>query len=185
MSAAALQGELVRLAAFDLEKDSEALARWSRDSEYQRLLDTGPSVVNASTSMREFMEKEIGKNYILFGIRPLNEDRTVGFADLSGFDWLARSAWVAIGIGEAEYRGRGLGTEAMRLLVRFAFEQLNLNRINLTVFSYNPRAMRSYEKCGFVYEGCQRQFLNRDGRRWDMVYMGLLKSDWQAAAQGG
>jgi RimJ/RimL family protein N-acetyltransferase len=179
MSAAALSGKLVCLARFDLEKDSEAWARWIRDSEYQRLLDTGPALLHPAASVRGYMEKEIGKEYIVFSIHLLEEDRPVGFIDLGGFDWVARSAWVAIGIGEPEYRGRGLGTDAMQVLVRFAFEQLNLHRINLTVFEYNQRALRSYEKCGFVLEGCQRQFLNREGRRWDMIYMGLLQEDWQ------
>jgi RimJ/RimL family protein N-acetyltransferase len=180
MAAPDLQGKLVRLAAFDLEKDVQAWVRWSRDSEYQRLLDTGPSILGVSSSVREYLEKELGKNWVLFGIYPLEGGHAVGFIDLNGFDWLARSAWASIGIGEADFRGRGLGTDAMRVLARFAFEQLNLNRINLTVFEYNPRALRSYEKCGFVHEGCQRQYLNRGGRRWDMIYMGLLKEDWLA-----
>jgi RimJ/RimL family protein N-acetyltransferase len=184
MSSADLTGKLVRLARYDLEKDSEAWARWNRDSEYQRLLDSGPAFLHPSASVRSYLEKEIGKEYIIFSIHSLEDDRIVGFIDLGGLDWQAHSAWVAVGIGEAEYRGRGLGTEAMQLLVRFAFEQLNLNRINLSVYEYNPAARRSYEKCGFVLEGCQRQFLNRGGRRWDMIFMGLLKEDWLAKRPG-
>ena len=183
MSTFGLQGKLVRLAAFDLEKDSQAWSRWNRDTEYQRLLDDGPSSLYSPASVWEFLEKELGTGWVPFGIHPLDGDHAVGFCDLSGFDWLARSAWVAIGIGEVDQRGRGLGTDAMRVLARFAFEQLNLNRINLTVFEYNPAAIRSYEKCGFVHEGRQRQFLNREGQRWDMIYMGLLKEDWLARSE--
>lgn len=179
MSACSLTGKLVRLTRFDLAEDSEAWARWIRDTEYQRMLDTGPAILHPPASVRSYLEKEVGKEYLLFSLHPLEEDHTVGFIDLSGFDWLARSAWVAIGIGEPAFRGRGLGSEAMQLLARFAFEQLNLHRINLTVFEYNLPALRSYQKCGFVEEGRQRQFLNREGRRWDMIFMGLLKEDWE------
>jgi RimJ/RimL family protein N-acetyltransferase len=175
-----LSGELVRLSVLDLDKDVEEWAGWMQDSEYQRLLDTGPSSLFTPATIRSWLEKEGGQNDLIFVIRALPEDRVVGFIDLSGFNWPARSAWVAIGIGAAEFRGRGLGTEAMQLLARYAFEQLNLNRINLTVFGYNPQAIRSYEKAGFVHEGRERSFLNRYGQRWDMVYMGLLKDDWLA-----
>ena len=180
MSAIDLKGKRVRLLAFDLEKDTEAMARWDRETEYMRLLDTGPHFPTAPASNRAFMEKEIGEKMLLLAIRPLDEDRTIGFLDLAGFDWHARSAWVGIGIGEPEFRGKGYGSDAMNVLARYAFQQLNLNRINLTVFGYNPRAIRSYEKVGFVHEGSERQWLNREGQRWDMLYMGLLREDWLA-----
>ncbi len=178
MSAAPLTGQLVHLKTFDFEKDAQAWAAWSRDTEYQRLLDSGPARLQTAASVRDWMERDLGKDFIVFSIYPLEGEEAVGFICLDGFDWLARSAWVSIGIGDSASRGRGLGTDAMRVLSRFAFEQLNLNRINLDVFEYNPRAIHSYEKCGFVHEGCQRQFLNREGRRWDLIYMGLLKEDW-------
>lgn len=73
----------------------------------------------------------------------------------------------------------------MNLLARYAFRELNLNRINLSAFEFNPRAVRSYEKCGFVHEGRERQWLNRGGRCWDMIYMGLLREDWLARQTGG
>jgi len=180
MSAPALTGSLARLAVIDLDKDVEEWARWMQDSEYQRLLDTGPSFLYTPAGIRSWLEKEIGSNYLVFTIRALPEDRVVGFIDLSGFNWPARSAWVAIGIGDPNYRGRGLGTEAMGLAARYAFEQLNLNRINLNVFGYNPQAVRSYEKTGFVHEGHERSVLNRYGQRWDIIFMGLLREDWLA-----
>lgn len=185
MKAVDLRGERVRLAIFDLEKDSAALARWSRDSEYQRLLDSGPSALYSPESFRGFIEKEIGEKEVLLSIRLLAEELSIGFISLGGFNWQARSAWVAIGVGEPEYRGKGYGSEAMNLLSRYAFNELNLNRINLTVFEFNPRAIRAYEKCGYVREGRVREWLNRSGKRWDMIYMGLLREDWLAMQPTG
>ncbi len=86
---------------------------------------------------------------------------------------------MGIGIGEREYWGNGYGTDAMRAILHFAFTELNLYRVSLNVFEYNPRAIRSYEKAGFVAEGRQRQVLNRDGRRWDVIYMGILHEEWE------
>ena len=67
----------------------------------------------------------------------------------------------------------------MGVLLRYAFAELNLRRVSLSVFEYNPRAMRSYEKAGFVVEGRRRQALNRDGRRWDVIHMGILREEWE------
>jgi RimJ/RimL family protein N-acetyltransferase len=99
--------------------------------------------------------------------------------DLAGFDWSARTAWTSIGIGSPENWGKGYGTEAMSLLAAYAFETVNLNRVNLNVFGYNERAFRSYLKCGFKEEGRVRQILLRNNQRWDMIYMGLLREEWK------
>ena len=68
--------------------------------------------------------------------------------------------------------------DAMKVALRYAFTELNLRRVTLTVFEYNPRAIRSYEKTGFQHEGRLRGALLRDGKRWDMFYMGILCDDW-------
>ena len=87
--------------------------------------------------------------------------------------------WVAIAFGDEANRGKGYGYEAMQLLLKFAFHELNLHRVQLTVFEYNIRAIRLYEKMGFVREGTQREFLQRDGRRYDMYFYGLLVHEWE------
>jgi RimJ/RimL family protein N-acetyltransferase len=77
---------------------------------------------------------------------------------------------------------KGFGTEAMKLILRYAFDLLNLNRISLTVFEYNARAILSYEKAGFRVEGQHRKWVNRDGKRWDLISMGILQSEWREVA---
>jgi len=72
----------------------------------------------------------------------------------------------------------------MRLMLRYGFMELNLNRVTLGVFANNPRAVRSYEKCGFVHEGCLREFLLRDGKYCDMLQMGILREEWEALYLG-
>ena len=175
-------GKLVRLTVLDPEKDAELLAKWNHDSEFSRLLNDDAAYMMTPKQVKEWFEKE-QKNYD-FLIRTLIDDRPIGFIDLSGFNWSARHAWVGIGLGEREFWGKGYGTEAMQILLRFAFEEINLNRINLTVFEYNLRAQKSYLKCGFVEEGRARKSMNREGERWDVVYMGILRSEWEAKNTG-
>jgi RimJ/RimL family protein N-acetyltransferase len=98
--------------------------------------------------------------------------------------WTHGDTFVGIGIGEPDYRGKGYGTDAMRVILRFAFMELNLHRVSLDVFEYNPRAIRSYEKAGFVIEGRKRRVVNRDGRRWDDIYMGILREEWERQREG-
>jgi RimJ/RimL family protein N-acetyltransferase len=66
----------------------------------------------------------------------------------------------------------------MELALNFAFRELNLYRVQLTVFSYNERALKLYEKMGFKREGVFRDFIQRDGRRHDMILFGLLRREW-------
>jgi RimJ/RimL family protein N-acetyltransferase len=86
---------------------------------------------------------------------------------------------VKIGIGSPSDRGQGYGSEALRLLLRYAFAELNLFRLSAFAPEYNPVALHIFRKAGFVQEVCRRQALNRDGRRWDLVYLGLLREEWE------
>lgn len=99
-----------------------------------------------------------------------------GFHDL---DWRVRSAEVGIMIGEKSFWNQGYGTEAMSLLLRHGFETLNLNRICLRVFSSNPRAIRSYEKVGFLHEGVHRQAAFKNGQYADVLWMSVLRSEYE------
>ncbi len=94
-------------------------------------------------------------------------------------------AWLAIGIGERENWGKGIGGEAMTLALDFTFRELNLHRVQLTVFEYNERAIALYERLGFVREGVCREFMQRDGRRYDMYLYGLLRREWEAQRNAG
>jgi RimJ/RimL family protein N-acetyltransferase len=67
----------------------------------------------------------------------------------------------------------------MQVVLRYAFKELNLYRLNLDVFAYNPRAIRSYEKAGFKIEGREPKAVLRDGQRYDMVLMGILREEWE------
>ena len=178
-----LQGEMVRLAAVNPETDSKLFAKWARDTEYLRMLDTSPVRQWSERQYKKWFKEDLEKGKrddFLFLIRTLENDEAIGFIELDGIHWSHGDSYVGIGIGEREYWGKGFGTDAMKVMLRYAFEELNLHRVSLNVFEYNQRAIRSYEKVGFVVEGRERQFMRREGQRWDMIFMGILRAEWEA-----
>lgn len=180
-------GKLVRLSGLDPEESSKAFSRWNRDSEYTRLLMMSARPVSSAKAMQKWMEKsieEVSPMEFFFTIRTLEEDKLLGALGLELESWSAREAFVFIFIGDRENWGKGYGTDAMRIALRYAFTELNVRRVSLGVFDYNPRAIRSYEKVGFRHEGRVRQYLNHEGRRWDILYMGIQQEEWLQMENG-
>ncbi|GAB4417789.1 MAG: GNAT family protein [Anaerolineales bacterium] len=178
---ALFKGKLIQLRAVDPETISKATAQWGRNSEYMRMLDSDPPRLYSARASKEWIKKELeknGKDSFFFAIHALEDDRLLGHVGLDITTWNNRDAFAGIGIGEREFWGKGYGTEAMQLLLRYAFIELNLNRVTLNVFEYNQRAVRAYKKAGFRIEGRQRQAMIREGRRWDVLYMGILRNEW-------
>jgi RimJ/RimL family protein N-acetyltransferase len=174
------KGNLVRLTAEDPVVSAAAFSQWNRNDEYYRLLDTDPPVLWSKKMIQSWQEKELdeeSKEYF-FHVRTLADDRLVGFVALWGPEWSHAGTWVGIGLGDRADWGKGYGSDAMHLALRYAFTELNMRRITLGVFEYNPRAIRSYEKNGFVHEGKLRGMIHRQGRRWDILLMGVLREEW-------
>lgn len=107
----------------------------------------------------------------------------LGQVSLMMVDQLARKAELAIVLPQARW-GQGLGGEALALVLDFAFDQMNLNRVFLKVHADNERAIRCYQKCGFSLEGRLRQEAFKDGAYVDVLVMGLLREEWRARAGG-
>jgi RimJ/RimL family protein N-acetyltransferase len=171
-------GERLRLGAFRSE-DATTMARWDQDTDYSRFLDSAPAIPRTEAALSRWISEETrGSNTFTFAIRTLDIDLLIGFIQIDGIAWSHRSGWIAIGIGEADYRGRGYGYEAMRLALQFAFDEINLHRLQLTVFSYNTTAIALYEGLGFQREGVMREALLRDGTRYDMLMYGMLRQEW-------
>lgn len=172
-----LEGKLVRLIPFDLDRDVDLFAKWRRNSEYLRMKGSNPAVPVSKEVIKKWIE---GDDEVFFFIQAIESEQVIGEINLGGYKDRFVSAFVGISIGEPDFWSRGYGSEAMQLMLDYGFYVMNLHKISLNVFEYNKRAIRSYEKIGFKYEGVARQWLNRDGQRWDMIYMGLLQSEWFA-----
>jgi len=176
------KGGLVRLSAFDPAELAKAYTAWSRDSELQRLFNSGASALHSTKAGTDFFEEMVKEDATanhFFSIHKLEDNQLLGDINLNIINnWGSRDAFVGIGIGDRNDWGKGYGTDAMKIMLRYAFTELNLRRVTLSVFEYNPRAVRSYEKTGFQHEGRSRGALLRDGKRWDVIYMGILRDDW-------
>lgn len=174
-----LEGKLVRLVAHDPERDSKLLTKWRKNSEFARLLDDDPAVMYSAKANQTWIEKHL-EDYLEFEffIQDLESKNLIGFVDLEGNMRFHQDSFVGIGIGEPDYWGKGYGTDAMAITLRYAFMELNLHRVSLNVFGYNERAIRSYQKNGFVVEGVSKDIFERDGRFWDLIWMGILRDEW-------
>ena len=174
-------GRRVRLRRTDPARDLEDRYRWMNDPATLEWLGMRPARLSRE-EVRNYLEETArnSSNLVEFAIETL-EGRHIGGATLRNFNHVARSAEFAISIGEAEYRGKGYGTEVTALMAQIGFEDFNLNRIWLIAYAPNVGAIRAYEKAGFVREGVARQYAYLHGRYVDGVYMAILRSDWEAA----
>jgi RimJ/RimL family protein N-acetyltransferase len=171
-------GSKVRLSPL-IPADVPSLTRWQTDSEYLRLLSAEPAFPKNEQQVAEWVrDGQRGRDNYLLGIRALPDDVLIGFIELGEVLWTHRNSWLAIAIGERAFWGQGYGYEAMSLALDFAFNELNLHRIQLSVYSYNQRGIRLYERLGFQREGIYREYLLRDGQRYDMLLYGILSHEW-------
>lgn len=113
-----------------------------------------------------------------FAIETLEDSQFIGGCSINGVDWKNSVATVGIFIGSKNHRGKGYGTDAMKVLIDFIFMQMNINKIRLIVYSYNKSAVKCYERCGFKTEGVLRQEIFKNNRRYDKIAMGLLKEEY-------
>jgi len=178
------EGRDIRFGPIDHEKDPEIEAKWTHDSDFMRLYEIDPARPMSAAMVKkkyEKLEKEIeeSKNIYYFAIRAREDDRLIGKAVINRIEWSNGNGWIELGIGSAVDRRRGYGTQAVQMLLRFAFAELNLFRVTARVQEYNEAMIALLKKFGFVEEVRRRQALDRDGRRWDLLVFGLLNEEWQ------
>jgi RimJ/RimL family protein N-acetyltransferase len=172
-----LIGERVRLRSVERE-DIPTFVRWFNDPEVRQYLLMYEPMSKAKEE--RWFEDQLDRKDYLFAIEAQIGEQWIhiGNTGLHQIDWKNRMAVFGIVLGEKAYWGQGFGTEATRTILRFAFEELNLHRVELEVFEFNPRAIRSYEKVGFRHEGTRRQALFRYGRYQDVHLMAILQEEF-------
>ena len=182
------EGKLIRLGPIDHENDPEVESRWTYDHDYLHAISPDPARPLSAAKMKkkyEAIEKKIGesKNSFYFTIRFREDNRLLGFVHLEWIEWSHGAGFYKMGIGAAQDRGKGYGREALELLLNFAFNELNLYRLSAVLGEDNPAGLRFFQRSGFVEEVRRRQALQRDGRFWDAIHLGLLVEDWLRAQQ--
>jgi RimJ/RimL family protein N-acetyltransferase len=186
MASQLFEGKLIRFAPHDPDRDAEIDSKWSHDPDYLRSISLDPARPLSPPQIKKKYEdlvKEANEERDLFSfaIRTKADDRLIGFARLFGVEWTHAVSRILIGIGDPNDRGHGYGREAMQMLLRYAFDELNLYRITATTFEYNTTAIAFLKRNGFVLEVTRREAVQRDGRYWDFLAFGLLRDEWVQA----
>ncbi len=159
--------------------DGPLFQRWINDPDTRRTLGSFRPFTEAAE--RKFIEQaDEDPNAAHFAIVLHQGDRLIGSTALRDIRWKDRCCEFGIMIGDADCRGKGYGTEATRLMLKYAFETLNLNRVQLGVLAFNEFGIRAYERAGFVREGVQREYLFTDGRYVDHVMYSVLAREYFA-----
>lgn len=175
-----IQGERVRLRA-PTRADLPQFVAWLNDPEVTAglLVSLPMSLEDEEAWFTKMLNQPLAEHPMVIEIQQGGDWVAVGNCGVHNIDWRARSAEVGIFIGEKPLWNQGYGSEAMRLLVTHCFKTLNLNRVALDVYETNARAIRSYEKVGFVHEGRKRQAMYKEGVYIDILIMSVLRDEWK------
>jgi diamine N-acetyltransferase len=176
-------GKRVRLRAID-RKDLPLFVTWLNDPEVRENISIYvPLSINQEEEwFNSMLKQSIEEQPLTIEVLQGEEWSVVGDMSLFKIDFHNRNAEIGIFIGDKQYWGQGYGVDAMRLMLRHGFNNLNLNRIYLRVYETNLRGIRCYEKCGFKLEGRMRQAQFLNGKYIDMLWMAVLIDEWQDAA---
>lgn len=174
-----LSGKLVSLGPL-VPNDFAEMFRWSNDVDTSRL--NGPYRPVDWVTHKAWCEN-VGRDpgRVVFAIRRHNHPAIVGYVEIVNINMVHRSAQIGIRIGDEANRGQGLGREAMQLSLHFAWNHLNLNRVYLTTFRHNERAIHAFRAAGFRREGVLRRAEFIDGAWVDLVLMAALRPNRRPA----
>jgi len=161
-----------------LKSDIKHLLRWINDEEVtQYLLVHEPLMEADENAWFDDLPKRKGKDYIFSIV--LNSGRIIGTMGIHKISWRDRTATTGALIGDKACWGKGYGTEAKMLVLRYAFQTLNLRKIRSSVVSFNMRSYAYLLKCGYVVEGQRRREFYRNGRYWDEILLAVYSSAWK------
>jgi RimJ/RimL family protein N-acetyltransferase len=175
-------GKRVRIRAMEPD-DLANMVRWMNDPEVTEnlLIYTPLSGVDEQNWFDNMMKAPKEEHVYTIEILENGNWIPVGSTGFHFVDWKNRSTEIGISIGEKKYWSLGYGRDVMKLMLRHAFKDLNLNRVYLYVFETNERAKKAYHATGFVEEGRLRQDIYKNGRYIDTFIMSVLRSEWQDA----
>jgi RimJ/RimL family protein N-acetyltransferase len=172
------EGEMIRLREYRRE-DIPLRLKYINDPDVGGYLTPDvPYPMTLHEELKWFESLTAVSDTYKFAIETLEDNQFIGGCSIIGVDWKNSVTAIGIFIGSKDHRGRGYGTDALKVLIKFIFMQMDINKIRLTVYSYNQQAIRCYEKCGFKVEGVLRQEIFKDGKRYDKIAMGIIKEEY-------
>ncbi len=174
-------GERIYLRPLEPGQDNHLYATWMNDEEIRRYFSIYPTSDTRGKERLELLYKD-GK-HIIFGVALNENNRLIGLVGLKDINYINQSAEFYVIIGDRSGWGKGYGTEATKLMVRYGFMELNLNRIQTQDMEENIGGWRADEKAGFKYEGTLREVILRSGKYNDVRVYSLLKSEYAQIAE--
>ncbi|MDP1714796.1 MAG: GNAT family protein [Anaerolineales bacterium] len=174
-----IYGERVRLRAVERE-DVKKFYEWVNDPEVTRglALYLPMSMTDEENWFNSMKQRDPKEKPLAIEVRKGKGWKLIGNCGVFGIEHVNSSAELGIMIGDKSEWDKGYGSEVMTLLLRHCFETLNLNRAYVRVYTENIRAVRSYEKAGFVLEGRLREAVYKIGKYEDVLFMSVLRSEW-------
>ncbi len=161
--------------------DIEKLYEWHNNFQIKKLALMHPFPVSLELE-RKHMETQLtstNNTMIIMGIEEKTSKELIGFTKLFNINWVHRTAYFGIIIGDAKARGKGYGKETTVLMLNYAFRNLNLHKILLEVVAFNKDAINLYKKIGFENEGILKQQIYLEGSYHDLVIMSLIRDGFE------
>ena len=171
------------LTAIDAEDDASTFSAWTQDSCYIALSEETPprplSKAQAKEAIEALIKEENEKrNCFWFGIRPLDDDELLGIIGFPWVDWSNGATSIAISMKDWVEYSRASTREALALLQEYAFREIQMHRLGISIPAYNKTLISIVQSLGFEEEVRRRKTLYRFGCRWDNLHLGLLASNW-------
>jgi len=170
-----LRGKKVILRPFNKATDLEAFWRWINDPENNQFMTANKPI--PMVQEERWFDEQPRRNAIALAIET-KDGQLIGNMGLHKIDWVSRFATTGAMIGEAEFRGKGYGTDAKMVLLNYAFNRLNMRKIMSQVLDFNGRSLRYSEKCGYREEARLKEMYFRDGKYCDEVILSVTKEEW-------
>ena len=172
-----IRGRIVTLRAMELE-DQELLREMINDPETEKMVVGYSFPVSTENQINWFRSNSNNSNNLRLIIET-EQDGPVGYANIVNIDWKNRTAFHGIKIAKREFRSRGIGTDTVMAVMRYAFEELQLNRLDGAIIDYNEASKRLYcDKCGWRIEGIRRQAIFKSNEYHDLIMVGILREEY-------
>jgi RimJ/RimL family protein N-acetyltransferase len=177
MSAAFIGTDRIVLCTLDKKSHLDVCHKWFNDQDVIRYLlsDCFPTTYEQEA---QWFEKTQSNDQVMFAIETKEQRKYIGNIGLHHIDWINRTARTVTIIGEKEEWGKGFGTEAKMVIIRYAFNALNLRKLSSHVIEDNLRSIKMNVRCGFSEEGRLREQLYRQGKYSDLFIFGLMRRKW-------
>jgi RimJ/RimL family protein N-acetyltransferase len=158
---------------------------WLNDREVTKFLDSG-AFPNTPERLEEYYRSvALSPNNVMLAIIDKESDKHIGNIRLGPINWITRIAPLGIMIGNKEFWGKGYATEAIQLILEYAFKRLNLHKVNAGIVAIHQASIRAFEKAGFKIEGQARSQFYLDGDYYDSLYLGITKEDLLGKSSSG